>query len=403
MSIEFTSAEQNISSTLPILDATNQEPELTLTSEQTTTIQNAQNDLVFGSVVSGMTGKLVEYPFDTVKVRLQTQPIFKGPLDCFRQTFRHEGFLGFYRGLSAPMVGAMVENAVLFTSYNYIQMMIREYRTPKHERHLIHEIGLEKSPLEIRELFLAGAIAGTLASFLLTPIELIKCKLQVQNSLNYNTLPSSNNIIIKNISHIGSNNIMNNNSNYAGIQRTSSSSLRHPNLISATLKTKTPPQNTNPPSFDSPMSAIQHTLKENGIRGFFRGIFPTILRESIGSGVWFGTYEYVTQLFIRYKQSRLLGSIHEDVVITKSDLNPLHSMTAGALAGIGYNVSSFPADSIKSVMQTEKDIEKRYVKSSFFQAGKYIYKTWGIPGFYRGCGITMARAVPSNAIIFMTY
>ena len=60
-----------------------------------------------------MAGKLIEYPFDTVKVslyvlrlliqvRLQTQsdvkPLqFRGPLDCFRQTFHNEGFLGFYR------------------------------------------------------------------------------------------------------------------------------------------------------------------------------------------------------------------------------------------------------------------------------------------------------------------
>jgi hypothetical protein len=37
-----------------------------------------------------------------IQVRLQTQsdvqPLqFHGPLDCFRQTFRNEGFLGFFR------------------------------------------------------------------------------------------------------------------------------------------------------------------------------------------------------------------------------------------------------------------------------------------------------------------
>ena len=64
-----------------------------------------------------MAGKLIEYPFDTVKVclrscfpcllevRLQTQPDvkplqFRGPLDCFRQTFHNEGLLGFYKVLS---------------------------------------------------------------------------------------------------------------------------------------------------------------------------------------------------------------------------------------------------------------------------------------------------------------
>ncbi|CAG8434653.1 12376_t:CDS:2 [Ambispora gerdemannii] len=358
MSIEYTSTEQKVSSTLPSLDITRQEPKLDSSLSSSTTTQHAQNkrdqglkNVVVGSI-SGMTGKIVEYPFDTVKVRLQSQPIpFKGPLDCFRQTYRNEGFLGFYKGLSAPMLGAMIENAVIFASYNQIQMMIREYKTPKHEHHLIYEMDLEKSPLELRELFFAGAIAGTLASFLLTPIELIKCKLQ--------------------------------------------------NLISAALKTKTLAQTTNPPKFTGPISVIRHTLEEKGISGFFRGTLATMLRETIGCGFWFGTYEYVSQFFIRHKQSKLSGPIHNDVVITKSDLNPLHLMTAGALAGIGYNVSSFPADSIKSVMQTEEEMNK--IKRTFFQVGKDIYKEHGIPGFYRGCGMTALRAAPSNAIIFMTY
>ena len=52
--------------------------------------------------VAGMAGKLVEYPFDTVKVRLQSQPDnavlrYSGPLDCFRQTIAKEGFMGLYR------------------------------------------------------------------------------------------------------------------------------------------------------------------------------------------------------------------------------------------------------------------------------------------------------------------
>ncbi len=56
-------------------------------------------DLIFGSV-AGMTGKVVEYPFDTVKVRLQCQPLtgeLKGPMECIRQGFREEGLRGFYK------------------------------------------------------------------------------------------------------------------------------------------------------------------------------------------------------------------------------------------------------------------------------------------------------------------
>jgi ornithine carrier protein len=48
-----------------------------------------------------MVGKVVEYPFDTVKVRLQTQsvenPLFKGPMDCLKATIKDEGIKGLFK------------------------------------------------------------------------------------------------------------------------------------------------------------------------------------------------------------------------------------------------------------------------------------------------------------------
>lgn len=80
------------------------------------------NDLLFGSA-AGFTGKLVEYPFvphlrpfkvdlpffqDTIKVRLQSQPIrtaaslqattpFNGTFDCLWKTLKTEGVFGLYK------------------------------------------------------------------------------------------------------------------------------------------------------------------------------------------------------------------------------------------------------------------------------------------------------------------
>ncbi|KAI2449842.1 mitochondrial ornithine carrier protein, partial [Ophidiomyces ophidiicola] len=57
--------------------------------------KEAVKDVLFGSL-AGIAGKYIEYPFDTVKVRLQSQPDgiplqYKGPIDCFRQSFKAEG------------------------------------------------------------------------------------------------------------------------------------------------------------------------------------------------------------------------------------------------------------------------------------------------------------------------
>ena len=82
--------------------------------------EEALKDVVCGSV-AGVVGKYMEYPFDTVKVRLQSQPHhlplqYNGPLDCFAKSLKQDGFLGIYRGISAPLVGAAVETSCLFFS-----------------------------------------------------------------------------------------------------------------------------------------------------------------------------------------------------------------------------------------------------------------------------------------------
>jgi hypothetical protein len=86
----------------------------------------ALKDITFGSI-AGIAGKYIEYPFDTVKVRLQSQPDhlplqYAGPLDCFKKSLQRDGFLGLYRGISAPLFGAAVETSSLFFS-------VRAHRT----------------------------------------------------------------------------------------------------------------------------------------------------------------------------------------------------------------------------------------------------------------------------------
>jgi hypothetical protein len=84
------------------------------------TATTALKDIAFGSF-AGVVGKVIEYPFDTVKVRLQAQPDvgglrYTGPLDCFRQALKSDGVRGLYRGLSVPLLGAAAETSSLFFS-----------------------------------------------------------------------------------------------------------------------------------------------------------------------------------------------------------------------------------------------------------------------------------------------
>ncbi|ORX88878.1 mitochondrial carrier [Basidiobolus meristosporus CBS 931.73] len=307
-------------------------------------------DLLFGSV-AGMLGKLIEYPLDTVKVRLQSQPaghiMFEGPWDCLRKTVHHEGFLGLYRGLSSPLVGAMLENSALFVGYAQGQKLIRKFLRGED---LDEAEGLPE--LTLSELCLAGGFSGIAATFVLTPIELIKCKLQVQEARMYR------------------------NSVLAG---------------------------SHTPHFSGPISVITHTLKSEGVAGFYRGNLPTLFREVGGGAAWFGVYEAICRRLITQKQKETKTG----EVITKGSLGAGQLMFAGALAGMSYNFALFPADVIKSQMQTEIEVApsqySRQLKRGILQIAKELYAAEGIRGFYRGCGITVAKSAPTSAIIFFTH
>jgi solute carrier family 25 carnitine/acylcarnitine transporter 20/29 len=61
--------------------------------------QGIAQSLVVGSI-AGLFGKLIEHPFDTIKVRLQTTTNFTGFLDCLSKTVKNEGVFGLYKGNS---------------------------------------------------------------------------------------------------------------------------------------------------------------------------------------------------------------------------------------------------------------------------------------------------------------
>lgn len=222
------------------------------------------------------------------------------------------------QGISAPLLGSMAENSILFLAYNQIQHFIRTSKG-------IHP---EKS-LTINELCLAGGMSGALVSFVLTPVELLKCRLQTQSYLK--------NQIIK---------------------------------------------------FSGPLSVFMHTMKNGGLSALYQGHSGTMMREIAGGVAWFGVYELTVQKMI--ENSRIAKS--------KADLSAWQLMGAGAMAGMSYNAALYPADVVKSRMQSGL-----HRNDGFLKVTKEIYRNYGTRFFFRGFGLTVARSAPSSGVIFFTY
>ena len=128
----------------------------------------ALRDLMSG-MAAGFVCKLAEYPFDTVKVLQQTQGSQYGSAyDCIMQTYRERGFFALYQGLASPLLGSMAECATLFVAYGYIKTAIG----------VDEEAATVRNPTPFWKLLLAGGGSGCFSACVLTPVELVKCRLQ---------------------------------------------------------------------------------------------------------------------------------------------------------------------------------------------------------------------------------
>jgi hypothetical protein len=137
--------------------------------EQSAAIKS-RNETLAG-MAAGFTCKFVEYPLDTIKVQVQTQKAgsaHMSPLAMLMKTVRNEGFMGLYRGIPSPLLGSMVENSVLFSSYGLATRFL-------------HPGDPETIPFSLK--LVAGGFSGMCVATVLTPVELIKCKMQTNNDV----------------------------------------------------------------------------------------------------------------------------------------------------------------------------------------------------------------------------
>lgn len=125
--------------------------------------------------IGGACGIFTGHPLDTIKVMLQTQPkpppgtpaLYASAWDCFVKIFKHEGVPGLYKGLLSPLLGATPINAVIFLTYGFGKKIQQTNPT---------------AALTMSQIGLAGALSGLVGTAITTPVDRVKCVMQVQRS-----------------------------------------------------------------------------------------------------------------------------------------------------------------------------------------------------------------------------
>lgn len=89
--------------------------------------------------------------------------MFKGPMDVLAQTVRKEGFFALYKGMASPLLGIAGVNSLLFASYVYSKRVVSPF-----------------PQLSLKEIAIAGAMAGAANAILASPVEMFKVRMQGQ-------------------------------------------------------------------------------------------------------------------------------------------------------------------------------------------------------------------------------
>jgi len=176
-------------------------------------------DNFIAGAVAGSTQILSGQPLDIIKVRLQTSG--GQAIKIVKSIFKKQGVKGFYKGTLLPLLGQSLCLASQFTGFNLIKRMIAKYKYENNE-----------SKLNIFDIMFAGFGASIFYSFIMSPMELGRIKMQVKNK-----------------------------------------------------------GKKNEPIYKSSIDAIRQIYKTQGIRGLYFGYSATNLRESLGGAIYFGIYE----------------------------------------------------------------------------------------------------------------
>ena len=131
----------------------------------------------FCGALAGVFSRFVIAPLDVVKIRLQTESRGKygSMLHAFRVIAREEGLRGFWKGNGAAVILYCGYGAVQFSTFAECKRMLIE-----RDRRLGHDA--DAAGRKAMRDFMSGAAAGTAATVVTYPFDLLRTRLALQSS-----------------------------------------------------------------------------------------------------------------------------------------------------------------------------------------------------------------------------
>lgn len=265
---------------------------------------------IFAGTMGGVAQVLVGQPFDTAKVRLQSDALgqYSGPLDVAKKLVKHEGVSAFYKGTTAPLIGVGVCVSIQFAVNEYMKRVVFQ----------------NKEDLASWQYWAAGTAAGFANSIVASPIEHIRSRLQMQVSGNMGAIQ-----LIKEINaKAGALGIMRGyvptlvrgmgtGIYFMTFEKLVARDMRDHKIIRSEIpgwrmclyggvagccmwaasypvdfvKTKLQTDSLDTPKYRGVKDVVVAVYKARGVKGFFKGFVPTMLRAAPANAATFYAFE----------------------------------------------------------------------------------------------------------------
>jgi len=286
------------------------------------------------SMSSSVLSTFVAFPLDFAKVRMQSYDTRF--LATVKDAYQVEGLRGFWRGVGTPMLSVTLVRTISFSLYQRSKHVVDYYMTRmtgQSPLKLANQKGQYPTLSTIACFSGAGACAGAVITFISCPFELIKLNAQLAGKMTREANPSDRPSPINDLR--------------TGAFRTA-----------------------------------QQLVRDRGIRGLYCGYRLHLVRDTIGTAIYFGTYETVKQIL---SNGRGDGPAEPGAVAL-----------AGATCGIVSWVTIYPIDVVKTQFQ------KRQLETGRAQVSRPDIKFFQ-PGSYRGLGVSLGRSALINMIFFSSF
>lgn len=265
---------------------------------------------------AGIAEHTVMYPVDAIKTRMQI--LTSGPSPAYRIT-SGEGFLSLWRGVSSVVAGAGPAHAVYFATYEAVKHVMGGNRAGEH-----HPLAAATS----------GACATIASDALMNPFDVIKQRMQMQNSAKmyrsmldcakyvykseglgafYVSYPTTLSMTVpftalQFLAYESISTTMNPSKDYdpvthcvaGGVAGGFAAALTTPmDVIKTMLQTRGTATDPELRTVNGFMAGSKLLLRREGFRGFFKGVGPRIVTTMPSTAICWSAYEASKAYFIR--------------------------------------------------------------------------------------------------------